>query len=446
MLPLENLSGDPAQEYSADGMTEGLINSLAQVRALRVVSRASIMRFRGSKKPLPEIAQELNVDAVLTGSFQQVNGRVKIMIELIHGPTDTHLWASQYERESADILKLHSDVARTVAEEIRIQVTAEDRSRMRSTSVNAAAHQEYLMGRYLLWKYIEDDRQRAIAHFERAIGIDPNYAPAYAGLTHAWWARGVLGPLTLKEVQLPARRAARKALELDDQLPEAYAVQAYLEGIFDWNWTAAERTIKRALDLDPNSLDAHYIYAMLLMALGRLSEAKVQIERAAQLDPLSAQVQSSFGRILYRARKFDEAILHLNEAIELEPRNVTAISRLGDVYDQMGRHADAIAQYERAKALAPNPSSTYKIKFARVYARMGKRSEARRMLNDIDNSSPAASEVLAVLGDRDEAFRRLFQAVDERSDWLPFIKTDPPFDTLHSDPRWNELLRRMNLL
>ena len=446
VLPLENLSGDPAQEYSADGMTEALINSLAQIRALRVVSRASVMRFKGSKKPLPEIAKELNVDAVLAGSFHEANGRVKIMIELIHGPTDTHLWASQYERELADILKLHSDVAWAVAEEIRIQAAGEGHSRKGSTtSVNPAAYQEYLMGRYLLWKYIEDDRQRAIAHFEHAIEIDPNYAPAYAGLTHAWWARGVMGPLTLREVQSPARQAARKALELDDQLSEAHAVQAYLQGIFDWDWIASERTIKHALGLDPNNVDAHYIYAMLLMALGRLSEAQVQIENAAQLDPLSAQVQSSFGRILYRARKFDQAILRLNTAIELEPRNYQAIGRLGDVYNQMGKYADALAQYEKASVLEGNRGITSKIRVARVYARMGRRTEARRMLKDIDNSSPMVSEVLAVLGDTDEAFRRLFQTVDERSDWLIFIKTDPPFDSLHSDPRWNELLRRMNL-
>ncbi len=448
VLPLQNLSGDPSQEYAADGLTEALIGSLAQIRALRVVSRTSVMRFKGSKKPLSEIAHELDVDAVVSGSFQESNGHVKIMIQLIHGSTDTLRWASEYQRELPDILTLHGEVARAVAEEIQVQVTAEDRSRMRSaTAVNPAAYQEYLKGRYLLWKYIEEDRQRAIGHFQRAIEIDPNYAPAYAALSHAWWTRGVLGPLTLKEVESPARRAAQKALELDDRLAEAYASQAYLQGIFDWDWTGAELTIKRALDLDPNSLDVHYVYAMLLMALGRLSEAKVQIESAAQLDPLSAQVQSSFGRILYRAREFDEAILRLNQAIELEPRNNTAISRLGDVYNQMGRHADAIAQYEKATNVAHNPRITYKIPIAQVYARMGRRSEARRMLEDVGSSPPPiVSAVWAVLGDTDEAFRRLFQAVDERSDWPIFIKTDPPFDTLHSDPRWNELLRRMNLL
>ena len=166
---------------------------------------------------------------------------------------------------------------------------------------------------------------RAVDHFNRAIQIDPSYAAPYAGLAHAWWMRGVLGPLSLKEVAPPSRAAARKALELDDRLAEAYAAQAYVEGMFDWDWTGAERTIRHAVELDPNSLDAHYVYALLLMALGRLPEAITQIEHAAQLDPLSAQVHSTFGRILYRARKFDEAILRLNRAIELEPRNARSI-------------------------------------------------------------------------------------------------------------------------
>ena len=348
VLPLENLSGDPAQEYLADGMTEALINSLAQVRALRVVSRTSVMRFKQTTKPVPEIARELDVDAIMSGSFHQAGGRVKITIQLIQAPTDTHLWAGQYERDLADILKLHSDVARAVTDEVRVQVTPDERSRMASaSSVNPEAYAEYLKGSYFRWKFIEKDRLLAIQHFERAIQIDPNFAPAYAGLSHTWWARGVLGPLNLKEVQAPARQAAEKALTLDDRLGEAYAARAYVQGIFDWNWTEAERTVRQALDVGPNNLDVHYVYALLLMAQGRVSESITQIESAAAMDPLSAQVQSTFGRVLSRARRFEEAVMHLKQAIELEPRNTLAIARLGDVYAYMGRYDDAIAQYDK---------------------------------------------------------------------------------------------------
>jgi tetratricopeptide (TPR) repeat protein len=358
--------------------------------------------------------------------------------------TDTHLWARDYERELTDVLKLQNEVARAVAEEIRIQITPEERARLASVAaVNPAAHEEYLLGRYLLWKFIEEDRMRAVDHFNRAIQIDPSYAAPYAGLAHAWWMRGVFGPLSLKEVAPPSRAAARKALELDDRLAEAYAAQAYVEGMFDWDWTGAERTIRHAVELDPNSLDAHYVYALLLMALGRLPEAVTQIEHAAQLDPLSAQVHSTFGRILYRARKFDEAILHLKRATELEPRNAVAWRRLGDVHDQMGKYGEALAFYEKAQALLTNPRNGDSEAIARVYAHTGRVSEARQMLKRLGDRS---ADVYAALGDKDAAFRLLFKSVDERINWPIFIKADPLFDSLHSDPRWKELLRRMNLL
>jgi tetratricopeptide (TPR) repeat protein len=334
-------------------------------------------------------------------------------------------------------------VAREVAAQIRIQLTPDERARMASVAaVNPAAHEEFLLGRFLLWKFIEEDRKRAIDHFNRAIRIDPGYAAPYSGLAQAWWMGGVLGPLSLKEAGPPASAAARKALELDDRLAEAYAAQAYVQGMFDWDWTSAEETIRRALALDSNSLDAHYVYALLLMALGRLPEAETHIEYAAQLDPLSAQVHSTYGRILYRARKFDEAIQRLNRAIDLEPRNAVAYDRLGDVYDQMGKYSEALAWYEKRRASLRNPSRSDSGDIARVYARMGRVTESRQMLTRLGNDS---ADVYAALGDKDAAFRLLFKNVDERIEWPMFIKADPRFDSLHPDPRWKELLGRMNL-
>ena len=445
VLPLENLSADPAQEYFAVGMTYELIGSLAQIRALRVVSRTSSMSLKGSTKALPAIARELNVDAVLEGSVQRTGDRVKIRIQLLHAPTDTHLWARDYEHDLTDVLTLQNEVARAVAEEIRVQLTPAERARMASVAaVSPAAHEEYLLGRYLLWKFIEEDRRRAVDHFNRAIQIDPTYAAAYAGLAHAWWMRGVFGPLSMKEVGPPASAAARKALELDDRLAEAYAAQAYVQGMFDWDWTGADETIRRAVELDPNSLDARYVYALLLMALGRLPEAITHIEHAAQLDPLSAQVHSTFGRLLYRARKFDEAVLHLNRAIELEPRNAGAYARLGDVYEQMGRYEDALAFHETRPGGQGHSARSDTAAIARVYARMGRVSEARQIVQTLGDGHGSAS-VYAALGDKDMAFRLLFKRVEERSDWHIFIKADPPFDSLHSDPRWKDLLRRMKL-
>lgn len=404
------------------------------------------MAFEGRRVSLPAIGRELHVDAALEGSVRQQDGRVKVSIQLIHAPTDTHLWARDFERDAADLLQLQSDIAGAVAEELRVQIRPDERARLSSVlTVNPRAHEEYLLGRYLLWKFIEEDRMRAIEHFQRAISIAPDYAAPYAGLAHAWWMRGVLGPLSFKEVASPARDASREALARDDRLAEAYAAQAYVQGIFDWDWVGAEATIQRAVRLEPNSVEAHYVYAVLLMAMGRLSEALAQIEHAAQLDPLSAQVQSMFGRILYRARQLEEAVKRLNRAIELEPRNVVSYGRLADVYALMGRYGEALPLYEQARVLGVGPEPAYGARIARTYARMGRASDARRLLPSLDGFAGSTAAVYAALGEHDMAFTLLFRAVDGREDWLPFIKADPDFDTLHADHRWNELLQRMRL-
>jgi tetratricopeptide (TPR) repeat protein len=312
-------------------------------------------------------------------------------------------------------------------------------------TVNPRAHEEYLLGRYLLWKFIEEDRLRAIEHFHRAISIAPDYAAPYAGLAHAWWMRGVLGPLSLKEVASPARDAAREALARDDRLAEAYAAQAYVQGMFDWDWAGAEATIQRAVRIEPNSVDAHYVYAILLMAMGRLSEALARIEQAAQLDPLSAHVQSTFGRILYRARRFDEAMERLNHAIELEPRNAVSVGRLADVYLQMARYDETLQTFDKARALTSTPATSYRARIALTYARMGRADDARRLLPNLQSPAGGPAAVHTALGDFDAAFTLLFRAVEEREDWFLFIKADPDFDALHADHRWNELLQRMRL-
>jgi TolB-like protein/DNA-binding winged helix-turn-helix (wHTH) protein/Tfp pilus assembly protein PilF len=450
VLPLENLSGDITQEYFADGVTEALITNLAGIRALRVVSRTSVMRFKETRPSLSEIARALNVDAVIEGSVQRTSDRMKISLKLIHAGTDTHLWAREYERELMDVLKLQGEVARAVADEIRIQVTPEERARMASTAtVHPAAHQEYLLGRYHLWKTNEDDLKRAIDHFEGAIHLDPVYAAAYAGLSQAWWARGIYGAMTPKDVKASSRAAARKALELNDRLAEAHVAIGRDRQMYDWDWTGAEKSFGHALEIDPNNVDAHYFFGFLLMGLGRFFESISLFERAEQLDPLSSTVQSGFGRILYRARRFDEAISHFNRAIALEPRNHAAYRRLGDVYEAMGRYAEALAAQEKANALAgraPGPNAD----MARTYARMGKRSEARQILETLRNR-PAGLPVVpaagayAALDDRDEAFRVLFRNVEERNGPAPYVNVDPTLDSLHSDPRWSVLLRRMNL-
>lgn len=452
VLPLQNLSGDPAQDYFADGITEALIGRLAQIRALRVISRTSVMSFKGSKKPLPplpEIARQLKVEGVIDGSVQRENGRVKVMIQLIHGPTDTHLWARNYERAQTDVLKLQDEMTRAIADEIRIQLTPEERVRITSApSVNPTAHEAYSLGRFHLAKFIVDDHKRAIAHFERAIQIDPGYAAAYAGLSMAWLRLGVQGGAAVpsRNVEPQARAAAHKAVELDDRLAEAHAALGHLQFVLDWEWARAEKSFQRALALDPNNLDAHLNYALLLMALGRFPESLAEIRAAEQVDPLSHHVQAVFGRILSWAGKPEEAVARLKQAIEREPRSAIAHRHLGLVYEQMGKYSEAIELYERANAARgnlPAGQKPFRAELARIYARMGKRSEAKSILADFgDDGAPAA---YAALEDNDTAFKILFRRVEERDNHLFTIKTDPLFASLHSDPRWPELLRRMNL-
>ena len=445
VLPLNNLSGDPSQDYFAEGMTEALIGNLAPISALRVVSRTSVMRFKGTRTSLPEIARELKVDAVIEGSVQRTHDRVRISVQLIYAPTDTHLWAREYERELTDVLKLQGEVARAVADEIRIQVTVEEHARMASAgTIDPAAHQEYLLGQYYLWKLTEEDLARAIDHFERATRLDAGYAAAYAGLSHAWWWRGVWGAKTFKDIEPPSRSAARQALALDPRLAEAHVSMGRLRFGHDWDWTGAEHDFRLALDIDPNNLDAHFFFAMLFMALGRFTESIAHLERAEQLDPLSSTVQSAFGRVLYRARKFDQAIPHLNQAIALEPRSPDGYGRLADVYEALGRYDEALALNEKVQVLRSRPGRALDV--AIVFARMGRRDEANRMVAALRNtSSPAQlAQAYAVLGNTEEAFRFLFRHAEERNG-LNYVKTDPRFDSLHSDPRWQLLLRRMNL-
>jgi TolB-like protein/Tfp pilus assembly protein PilF len=446
VLPFENLSGDASQEYFAAGLTEEVTGRLARLTTLRVVSRTSAMSLQGRKVPVPAIARELDVDGMVEGSVRREGGRVRISIQLIDARRDTHLWAREFEREAAAIWPLQIEVAQAVADAIRVQATPEERARLAAVpSVSPAAHEEYLVGRHLLWKFIEDDRVRAIAHFDQAIRLDPRYAAPYAGLAHAWWMRGVLGPLSLKEVATPAREAARAALDRDASNAEAHAALAYVEGMLDWEWNRAQARVERAVALEPNSVEARYVHALLLMATGRLDQAISEIDYAARLDPLSAQVHSTYGRVLFRARRFDDARVHLERALELEPRNAGIYVRLASVHGQLGRFDDALATLARIDSLPEPPPTPVAGARARVLALAGRPQEARRLLDQVPPDSPVRAEVFAALGDREAAFTSLFRALEQRDSWLLFIKSDPIFDRLHHDPRWADVLRRMNL-
>ncbi|HEU4391107.1 MAG TPA: tetratricopeptide repeat protein, partial [Blastocatellia bacterium] len=446
VLPLDNLSGDPSQEYLADGVTEAIISNLAQIRSLKVISRTSVMRYSGKSITgisLPEIARELNVDAVVEGSVQRSGGRVQVSAQLIHGATDRHLWAASYERDASDILKLESEVARAIADEIRIQVTAEERARLSaSRNINPQAHEAYLLGRHHFSKYNEQDWKQAIEYFERAIQLAPDYAAAYAGLSDTWQRRGIFSAINFEEAELPARAAALMAIKLDEQLAEGHISLGNVKEFYDWDWAGAEAEFRRALELDPGSVDAHTFYAVLLMHLERSDEAIRQCQVAEQLDPLSAATQSVLGRVLYRARRYEEALPHLQRAVEIEPRRRDSNFRLGDVYTELGRYDEAIRAFQNSRELVGDNES-FRVGVARVYAKMGRAREARQMIRGVKAGANVA-RVYTALGDRDAAFRILENAIDKRTSGLVVLKSDPPLDSLHQDPRWKAMLHRMN--
>jgi TolB-like protein/Flp pilus assembly protein TadD len=450
VLPLRNLSGDPLQDYFADGMTESLISNLAQIRALKVISRTSVMCYKNTAKPLPEIAGDLNVDAIVDGSVQRAGGRVKIMAQLIRGRDDVHLWAKEYEGELTDVLRLESEVARTIAGEIRVQVTPSEKSRLSSARmVDPKAYEAYLLGRHHLWKLQERDLRQAITHFERAIQIDPSFAEAYAGLAAALAERGVWGEGGFHAGESKAKSAAQKAMQLDPNLADAHATLAFLEYHFDWNWSGAEKGFQRALVLDPNNRQAHTHYAVMLMALGRFPESLSHIDAARELDPAASYVESSYGRILYRARRYTEALPHFQRASQLEPNDYSVYPRLADLYLQMGKYPEALAAVEKARTVSTG-APLHSLRLAQIYARMGKRLEALQTLEKAKSNPDWGRHVLdialtyAALGDKDQAFVWLDKGVEQR-ELVFFVKTEPKCDSLRGDPRFDRIVERIGL-
>jgi tetratricopeptide (TPR) repeat protein len=372
-------------------------------------------------------------------------------VKLIPATTDSPLWSRDYERDLSNVLKLQSEMARAVADEIRIQLRPEEQALMAAArNINPKAHEAYLLGQRHL-RTNEKGLRQAIGHFERAIRLEPDYAAAYAGLSSAWAARGAIGAKNRKEAMPLAREAALKAVALDPRLAEAHVALGNVK-THDWDWAGAEQEFTRALELDPNSMEAHRGYAELLMALERHAEAIIEIQRAEQLDPLSSNIQARYGRVLYRARQYAEAERRLQRALVLDPDpgNSMPYWILGELYTQMGRYDDAIASFKKYQSQGGSFLSL-SIGMAGVYARMGKQREARQMLAGLKTTTNPASfsdaliaPVYALLGDKDEAFKSLFRQVEEHSNVATYIKADPPLESLHADPRWKELLRRMN--
>ena len=451
VLPLKNLSNDPGQDYFAEGMTDEIITDLARLPGLRVISHTSSMHYRDTHKMMPEISRELNVDAVLEGTVVREGDRVRIRTQLIYAPSDQHVWAQAYERDIRDVLGLQAALAQDIANEIRVRLTSQERTQLAAVGkVNTEAYDLYLKGRYFWNKRNKEGLAKAVDYFQQAIGIDPNYAVAYAGLADAYGLSGS-DLLPIDEAMSSAKAAAEKALELDGDLAEAHASLGLIAYHFDWNWDAARQHFERAIALNPNYATAHHWYAeAYLMPIGRVDEAIAEIRKARELDPLSPAIATDLGKELFFARRYDEAIAELRGVLELDPEFVAAHNWLSDAFLEKGIFRLAKAELEKTRPF--REERTYIRQTAYLHARMGRRLEAKRELARSlrlslgkQVSSGAVALTYAAIGDTDQAFLWLERAEAERSSFMTSINYWSVFDPLRSDPRFSDLLHRVGL-
>jgi TolB-like protein/DNA-binding winged helix-turn-helix (wHTH) protein/Flp pilus assembly protein TadD len=450
VLPLESLSNDASQDYFADGMTDELISDLGQISALRVISRTSVMAYKHARKPLPQIARELNVDAIVEGTVLRSGDQVRITAQLIDAAADKHLWSQSYEGELKDTLALQNQVARAIADQIRINLNPQEQAALKTAKVvNPEAYESYLKGRYFWNKRTPDSLKVALAYFNQAIDEDPTYAQAYSGLADTYallgdWQYGVMTP---KEALPKAKVAAIKALELDNTLSEAHNSLAFCFDAFDWDLQSAGKEFQRSIELNPGYATAHHWYAWHLSLVGRYDEAIEEMRKAKSLDPLSLIINADLAELLVIAHFYDESIIQSRKTIEMDPNFALAHNQLAQAYLQKHMNAEAIAELQKAVELSAG-CPTCIANLARAYAASGRTSEAVKLLSDLKNHSNGGysdaaevSMVYAALGDTDQAMHWLELGYEQR--FNPGVLLRPGFDPLRSDPRFQDLVHRI---
>jgi len=450
VLPLDNYSGDPAQDYFAEGMTDELTTELATISQLRVISRGSTMQFKGEHRPpTPEIARMLDVDAVLEGSVLRVGDKVRVTAQLIDARADKHLWAHSFERSSQDVLALQDELASAIAHEIDVHLTPVEQSRLAGAPrVNTAAHDAYLKGRYFFNRPSDENLGKAIALFEEAVKLDPNFAPAYSGLSDAYlWAAFNEGVITATEAKPKAKAAAERAIQLNDASAEGHTSLAVYKSWFEFDWAGSEREFRRAFELNPNYAFAHDQFGLVLGFMGRFDESQAEISRAAELDPLDPQIPIDGLMAQAWQGKFQAAREAAARAAELDPTFFFAPWGFGWIDIQEGKVGDAIPEFLKAKAMESPPFVTAWLGYA--YAAAGDRIHALATIEEMKNSSlhgfvPPFNLAIVYLGlgDRAQALDYLERADAADSQWLIYIGGDKIFDPLRSDPRFVALMRK----
>jgi TolB-like protein/DNA-binding winged helix-turn-helix (wHTH) protein/Tfp pilus assembly protein PilF len=453
VLPLENLSGDKDQDYFADGMTDDLIANLAKIRSLRVVSRSTAMAYKGTRKPVSQIAAELNVDAVVEGTVMRVGNRVRITAELVQVSTDQHLWADTYESTIGDVLALQNRVSSAIVDEIRITLTKEDKERLaQKPSVSPEAYEDYLKGRYYWNRRSSEGFTKAIAYFEDATRRDPQYALAYAGLADCYGIIGatIYGTLPAAEAAPKAKAAATRALEIDPSLAEAETSLATAKFNYDWDWTGATQGFTKAMQMDPGYATVYQRYSLYLSAMGRFDDSLEQIKKARDLDPLSISINASLGWRLYLAREYDRSITQLRDTLEMDPNYEWAHLTLGQAYEQKREFNMAIEELQKAVQLSHSSPLTNSA-LAHAYALSGNHAEAVKLLAHLQARSTTQyvspyyiAVVYLGLGKNEAAMDWLEKAYTDRSNGLVFLKVEPELDPLRANPRFAALQAKLN--
>ena len=449
VLPLENLSRDPEQEYFADGMTDELIAELGQIGSLRVISRTSMMRYKGIKKPLPEIARELNVESVVEGSVLRAENWVRVTVNLIDAKTDRHLWAHSYEGELRDVLTLQSEVARAISNEIQIKLTPQEQAHLATARpVNPEAYRLYLQGRYHVNRGTSAAVEKSISLFQQALERDPDNALAWAGLAQSYGVLAVHYSTSPKEWFAKAKAAALKALEIDNSLAEAHTALGSIHYRWDWDWPAAERELNDAVELKPGDAYARLARASFLQLMGRFEEAIAEVRRAQELDPVSPRMLIGAAHTYRDAHRYDESIEQCRQALELDPNYGDAHHVLGLTYIVKGMAKEAATEFEKGDRLGDLHGPDID---ALVYAAAGRRGEARKLLARVMEDAKrgemtpfAVAQFYVGLGDKQAALDWLEKAYDQHDPFMATLKVNIFFDPLRSEPRFQALLRRMN--
>ena len=450
VLPFENLSGDPEQEYFADGMTDELITDLGKISALRVISSTSVKQYKGTKKPLPQIARELNVDAIVEGTVRRSDNRVRITANLLYGPSDRHLWAQAYERNLGDVLVLQNEMARAIASQIRIKVTPQEHVRLAaSRPVNPQALDSYLKGWFHWYRVTPEDLQTALEYFQLALQKDPNFAPAYAGIGYAWLVRGCWGMVPPRKAAAEGKKAVLRALELDNTLAEGYYVAAGFAFYYDWDWPEAQRGYQRTIQLNPNFADARAIYWDLLTTMKQPEAARAQIDRALELDPYNSLFQAMLGQHLMFLHHDDAAIAQLRKSLKVESGNAAAHRYLWGALHAKGLQEQALAEAKTYLEMMGNREAAEAL--TQGYAEGGYRQAMRLAAEALAARSHQAyvpclrvARLYAHAGETARALSWLEKSFQEREPFMVSLNVDPFWDPLRSDPRFQDILRRMN--